>query len=96
MACNTSNIAHLTALHVSVSNASDTEFRISNALGNEMDMASLTLLIRYRFNATSHSLASARIPLASNSHSIEYMYYWARTRSRARARKENGASSVEN
>ena len=53
-------------------------------------------MIRYRFNATSHSLASVRIPLASNSHSIEYMYYWARTRSRARARKENGASSVEN
>ena len=52
--------------------------------------------LRYRFNATSHSLASVRIPLASNSHSIEYMYYWARTRSRARARKENGASSVEN
>ena len=44
--------------------------------------------IRYRFNATSHSLASVRIPLASNSHSIEYMYYWARTRSRARARKK--------
>ena len=52
--------------------------------------------LRYRFNATSHSLASVRIPLASNSHSIEYMHYWARTRSRARARKENGASSVEN
>ena len=38
-------LAHLNAFHVCVSNASDTEFRLSIALGNEMDMASLSLLI---------------------------------------------------
>ena len=41
VACETSNIAHLTLLHVCVSNASDTEFHLSIAFGNEMDMASL-------------------------------------------------------
>ena len=37
--------AHLTALHVCVSNASDTEFRLSISFGNEMDMDSLMLSI---------------------------------------------------
>ena len=32
-------------MYVSVSNANDMEFCLSIALGNEMDMASLTLLI---------------------------------------------------
>ena len=39
------NIAHLNALHECGSNASNTEFRLSIALGNEMDMASSTFLI---------------------------------------------------
>ena len=42
VACETS---HLNASHVCVSNASDMEFRLSIAVGNEMDMAILTLLI---------------------------------------------------
>ena len=39
------NIAHLNGLHECVSNANNTEFRLSIALGNEMDMASSTFLI---------------------------------------------------
>ena len=39
------NIAHLTVLHVCVSNAINTEFCLSIALGDEMDLVSLTLLI---------------------------------------------------
>ena len=38
-------LAHLIAFHVCISNASDTEFRLSIALGNEIDLANLTLLI---------------------------------------------------
>ena len=45
VACKTSNPCTLNAFHVCISSASDTEFRLSIALGNEMDLASLTLLI---------------------------------------------------
>ena len=38
------NIAYLNVLHVCVSNASDTEFHLFIALGNETDMARLTFL----------------------------------------------------
>ena len=38
-------MTHLTVLHVCVSNASDTEFCLSIALGNEIDMASSMFLI---------------------------------------------------
>ena len=46
------NIAHLNALHECVSNPSNTEFRLSIAHGNKMDMASSTFLIsKYLFYA---------------------------------------------
>ena len=45
LAQETSKHAHYNPLSVSVSNASDTEFRLFLALGNEIDMASSTFLI---------------------------------------------------
>ena len=35
----------ITVLHVCISNGSDTEFRLFIALGNEMDMTSLMVVI---------------------------------------------------
>ena len=47
LACETSKHCTLilTVFHVCISNASNTEFHLFIALGNEMDMASLTLSI---------------------------------------------------
>ena len=45
LAQETSKHGHYNPLSVSVSNASDTEFRLSLALGNEVETASSTFLI---------------------------------------------------
>ena len=45
VACETGKHSTFRYTYVCVSNASDTEFRLSIALGNEMDLSSLKLLI---------------------------------------------------